>query len=93
LSDTIKELSERTKTYQSQSKVKEETTIAPTFEHIRQQRNEVHLTADLNSLVLSLGDKGQRFISFKMADAAVVFAMVRMLMKFLIVIESKRNVC
>ncbi len=93
MSDTIKELSERTKTYQSQSKVKEETTIAPTFEHIRQQRNEVHLTADLNSLVLSLGDKGQRFISFKMADAAVVFAMVRMLMKFLIVIESKRNVC
>jgi hypothetical protein len=61
--------------------VKEETTVAPTFEHIRQQRNEVHLTADLNSLVLSLGDKGQRFISFKMADAAVVFAMVRLIFK------------
>jgi hypothetical protein len=77
LVDVIKELSERTVSYQSQKKIKGgEMTSNPTFDAIRHIRNEVQFMAVLNTLTLSLGDKGKEFITFKMADTNVQLAMV-----------------
>ncbi len=80
LVDAINEIAKRTQAYKSQKNKILDEPISPGFASIHRVRHDVRLSAILKTLSLSLGEKGQKFITFRMANTNIQFGMVCLVM-------------